>query len=271
MKRILVPTDFSECAHNASEVAIDLAKRSGGEIVFLHLAINPDGPSHVKGEVISGSRAEIGQERAAMDNLVSHAIREGIGAHEAFVIGNGQERIEDYIKPYNIDWLVMGSHGATGIRELVIGSRTQHVIRNVDIPTLVIKNPPINTAPKHIVFASTFRKDVAAALTPVVSYAKMWNASLDLLFINMMSHLIDEEVARGLMQVQMAPHYGLDYTVNIVETNDKEAGIAEFASRIKADVIAVALESKSLVGRLFNPNLAEKLVNHSLLPVLVVR
>ena len=48
------------------------------------------------------------------------------------------EQIERYIKPLNIDFVVMGSHGATGIRELVIGNNTQRIVRKSSIPVLVI-------------------------------------------------------------------------------------------------------------------------------------
>lgn len=269
MKRILVPTDFSECADSASDAAILLAKKSNAELYFLHLTIDPRGPSHVPGKSVAYEETELGQAKYKLDQLVKKAETAGLVAKSELVLGNGQERIEDYIDTFGIDWMVMGSHGATGIREAIIGSKTQHVIRNIKVPSLVVKHVLSQSHLSNVVFASTFKEDVSQALAVVVDFAKMCNSTVHLLFINLYNHLIDEDVARMMMIKQSDKHPGVDFTFNITETNDKEFGIAEFASNIGADVIAVAMESKGLLGRLFNPTLTEKLINHSRLPVLI--
>ena len=203
MKRILVPTDFSECAGYAADVAVLLAKQSKATIYFLHLAVDYTGPSHVPGKSTLKVHPSIGHARFKMDQLLKMAGEHGVEAKAEFVLGSGQEEIEDYIKPLAIDWLVMGSHGATGIREAIIGSKTQHVIRNVQIPSLVIKRPLKKITLKNILFASTFRYDVYDALKPSVEFAKLWNGSLHMLFINLLNHLIEENVARLMMVKQI--------------------------------------------------------------------
>ena len=270
MKRILVPTDFSPCANAAAEVAMQLAKRSGADIYFLHLAIDNAGPASVPGKSVITNDPEIGQIRQNLDQLVKAAEADGINAKQELYLGTGQEKIEDFIKPYQIDWLVMGSHGATGIREMIIGSKTQRVIRNIKVPSIVVKHMPEKAEIEHIVFASNFKKDTSHSLNIVVDFSRLWDARLHLLFVNLFSHLIEENVARLMMAKQMEKYSKIDYTLNITETNDKEFGISKFASEVGADMIAVSIESKSLLGRLLNPNVAEQLINHSSLPLLIV-
>ncbi len=269
MKKILVPTDFSECAGWAADTALLLAKRSDASLLFLHLAIDKGGLSLVSGKPLVYSDPEIGQARHSLDLLVRRAEKEGMKAKSELILGSGQERIEDYIRPYQIDWLVMGSHGVTGLRERIIGSKTQQVIRNVKVPSLVIKQPLAKGMIKDIVFASTFKYDVSKALKVSTDFVKMWNGNLHLLFVNLFNHLIDEKVANLMMTKQIEKYQDLNYTLNITETNDEEFGITQFAETMSADAIAVPMESKSLIGRLINPNLAEHLINHSPLPVLV--
>jgi len=269
MKRILVPTDFSECAGFAVETALVLARQSKSTVYFLHLAIDQVGPAHVPGKTVTVRDTETGRAKYELEQLVKKAEALGVVAKTELVLGSGQEKIEDYIKPLGIDWLVMGSHGATGIREAIIGSKTQHVIRHIKVPSLVVKRPLGNAEFRNIVFASTFKNDMHLALKVAVEFSRFWNGSIHLLFVNMLNHLIDDKVANLMMSKQIEKFQGVNHTLNITETNDKEFGIAEFASRINADAIAVPLESKSLVGRLFNPALAEQLINHSPLPVLV--
>lgn len=270
MKRILVPTDFSDCANAASEVALQLAKRSGAEIYFLHLAIGRTEFAKSPKKSIAYTDEEIGLARFKLDQLVRAAEADDIKSKPELVIGTGQERIQDFIKPYKIDWLVMGSHGATGIRERIIGSKTQYTIRNLQVPSIVVKHMPIKSALDHIVFASNFKKDNTHSLGEVINFARIWGSKVHLLFINTLDHLIDDKIARLMMSVQIKNFASTNFTLNVTETNDSEFGIMQFANDIKADMIAVSMESNSLIGRLLNPSIAEQLINHSALPVLII-
>ena len=271
MKKILVPTDFSACATAASEMALMLAKKSGAELIYLHLEIDPSGPSHVPGAPTSIIDHEIGQAKYKLSQLVKGAENIGVKAKSELVLDMGQEKIEHYIKPFGIDWLVMGSHGASGIRETILGSKTQQVVRNVTTPSLVVKHIPDKTSLKSVVFASTFNEDTNHALQMVVEFCKLFDCRLHLLFVNMLGKLTEENAARLRLTNIMKRHNNVSYTINITETNDQEFGIDQFAQSIDADIISVAMEKQSTLGRILNPALAEQLINHSLLPVLVVK
>ena len=269
LKNILVPTDFSDCANAAATVGIQLAKQCGAKLHFLHLTVDQIGPRHVPGNVLEMETKKVRLARAKLFQLVRKAEAERVEARPELVIGTGAEHIEDYLIPFGIDLLVMGSHGATGIREAIIGSQTQHVIRNCKIPSLVVKKLPTRPLPKNIVFASTFRRDSSHALRQIFRFVKHWDASLHLLFINWIYHLIDERIAHEMMEKEMEVFTDIRFTQNIAETNNKEFGIAQFANKIDADMIAVAQEQQGMFDRMIHPSLAEKLINHSPLPILV--
>jgi nucleotide-binding universal stress UspA family protein len=269
MKKILVPTDYSDCASYAMEVAKTIAAKSGSELYFLHLEEVVPEVVHVLHHTHVHD-PQIGRARHQLQQLVEAAEKEGLKAKAVFVPNEGKESIEDYIKPYQIDFMVMGSHGATGIRETILGSKTQKVITNCTVPALVIKRPNKNFNPKRILFASTFREDVNKALKGVVDFAKFWNAELDLVFINLLSHMIEENEAKRIMSKQMEKSADVKFTLNISETNDEEWGISKFAKLVKADVIAVVFNKHIGFNRLFNSSVAEKLINHEEIPVLVM-
>lgn len=270
MKRIGVPTDFSACARTASDLALHLAKQSKAQLIYLHLEIDPSNPPHVPGEPATLVDHEIGLAKYKLSQLVKSAESLGINAKSELMLDSGQENIQDYIEPFGIDWLVMGSHGAKGIRETLIGSNTQHVVQHVSVPTLVVKQLKPNFKLKNIVFASTFKEDATHALRVVTRFCELFNCHLHLLFVNMISHLVDEKMARFTMKKAMKEFNTIPFTVNVTETNDKEFGIDQFAMSIDADMIAVAMERQSTLGRLLSPALALQLINHSELPVLVV-
>ena len=270
MRRIGVPTDFSDCAGLASELALHLAKKSKAELLYLHLEIDPSSPPHVPGEPATLVDHEIGRAKYKLSQLVKRAESFGTSAKSELILDSGEGNIQDYIEPFGIDWLVMGSHGVKGIREALIGSKTQHVVQHVSVPTLVVKQLTPNFKLKNIVFASTFKEDATHALQVVTTFCELFNANLHLLFVNMISHLVDEKMSRLTMKNAMKEFNSIPFTVNITYTNDEEFGIDQFAKSIDADMIAVAMERQSTLGRLLSPALALQLINHSELPVLVV-
>ncbi len=271
MKKILVPTDYSDCANSAIDVAKVIATKSGAELLVIHLEEVVPEVAHVLHQTTKEENPHhVGQSRLQLQTLVESLEKEGLQAKGVFVPNEGNQSIEDFIKPYEIDFMVMGSHGAKGIRELVIGSKTQKVIRRATVPVLVIKHPDRKFNPKKILFASTFREEVSKPLKEVVAFAKLWDAELELVFLNLLSHLIEENEAREMMIRQMDPMPDIHYSLNISETNDQEFGISNFARVIDADVIAVVFDKHSGFTRLFNSSVAEKLINHESIPVLVM-
>jgi nucleotide-binding universal stress UspA family protein len=271
MKKILVPTDFSDCAQNAVDVAKELAAKSGAALMLIHLEeVVPDVTHVLHQTAHEDNPHHVGHARLQLQALVDSLEKKGVNAKGVFVPNEGREAIEDYIEPYGIDFMVMGSHGAKGIRELIIGSKTQKVIRHCTVPVLVVKQPVEKFHPKKILFASTFREDVSKPLKAVAEFAKLWHAELELVFLNMLSHLIVDSEAKEMMIRQMDPIPEIGYSLHISETNDEEWGISKFVRVINADVIAVVFDTHTGFNRLFNSGVAEKLINHESIPVLVM-
>jgi nucleotide-binding universal stress UspA family protein len=271
MKKILVPTDYSDCSDNAIDVAKVIAVKSGAELYLLHLEEIVPEVAHVLHQTAREENPHhVGHARLQLQQLVDSIEKEGLKVRAVFVPNEGREAIQDYIKPYEIDFMVMGSHGAKGIREAFIGSNTQKVIKNSSVPVLVVKRPNKNFNPKKILFASTFREDVSKRLKEVVAFAKLWNAELDLVFLNLLSHLIEENEAKRIMAKQMESSPGITFTLNISETNDEEWGISKFARLVESDLIAVVYDTHTGFNRLFNSSVAEKLINHEEIPILVM-
>lgn len=269
MKKILVPTDFSVCAQNAADVAIQIAQRAGASIHFLHILPADDEHPHVSGPKATPAKTPAkGHSQDELNKLVAQAERLGLKATPLLIFNKGNERIEDYIKPLNIDLIVMGSHGATGIRELVMGSNTQRVVRHSSVPVLVVKNiinEPFSM--DHIIYASTFAADTIHDFDQVANFTQLWKATLDILFINFKDKVIDQATMNRIAKELTLPYPDLRYTVNDIETNDEEWGIHQFVEKINADMIAITTHDKT---GFLSHSVAEDLVNHEAIPVLVI-
>lgn len=273
MKKILIPTDFSLCAQAATEVAIEIAQVFKAHAYFLHIIPDSLTTHHVPSERQNKMEhdPEAGKAQAKLNDLVQQAERKGVAATPVLVLSKVNDHIEDYVKPYEIDWIVMGSHGVTGIREMVLGSHTERVVKHAAVPVLVIKKRPKIIRFRNIVFASTFeQEDLYDAMGDCLDFAKPYEAQVHLLYLNFTNRLVQEATAREKMKrlADLFPLYS--FTANIIETNDAEWGIDEFVREAGGDLIAILPHDTEGAIRMMARRIALSLVNHESIPVLVL-
>ncbi len=275
MKRILVPTDFSDCATAAAQVAIDIAQKANAEIHFIHFCEPSADVRHVtiRGEVqpsLHHRNKEESKARTALDELVVLAEHQGVRAIPQLVFTKNDEGIEDYIKPLNIDLLVMGSHGASGIRELVIGSTTQHVIRLSPVPVLVVKRRERPFVLNHIVYASDFKTDYIKPFRHILELAKLWSSQIHLLYINTPLNFHETKDVLSDMKRFMQSFKNAAYVSHVYDAIDEERGIHQFTNSHPADLVALTTHGHTGFVKMLTSSLTESLVNHEVVPVLVM-
>ena len=267
MKKILVPTDFSSHSDDALSVAVWLAKKSEAEIFLLHL-------ERVMNPVPSTDNADEEKIRSSRNKLFGIADRlekNGLSIHTIFVEDYGLEEIEKYPEPYGIDFIVMGSHGQSGFKDYIIGSNTRRVVRVAKVPVLVVKSlGRVDIQFKKILFASSFRGDLHQAINTLFDFANLCQAEVHFLFINLFYHLIREEQAMDVMEIYFQLSGNSKITRSIVETNDEELGIRAYLDSDPVDLIVVSMQRSGIPMRWVKPPLAERLIQSSPKPVLIL-
>jgi nucleotide-binding universal stress UspA family protein len=275
MKNILVPIDHSDCSAAAAEVAIRLAHKAQAKIYFLHLYIDYDGYQHVPLSIGKlqvdrhHQNPSVGMIKDELAKLVAKADAISIKASPLLSYHDGHERIEDYIKPYNIDFVVMGSHGVRGIKETILGSNTQRFIRRSPVPVLVVKEQPDDFNIHKIVFVSSFEEDSIKSFEPVNSLAKFWNAEIYLLYVNTPYHFKETHESMFEMKRFMHQFPHATYTPFIYNALDEERGLEEFTTQKHVDVIALGTHGNKGIFRLLSHGVAEAIINHQRKPVLI--
>lgn len=275
MKNILVPTDFSDCASAAAKVALDIAKKAQAEIYFLHMheTAPEGGHAHMHGGGQAGGmqhHSHEGHAKNELEKLVRNAEHNGVQAKPVLVKNTGNERLVSYIDGYNIDFVVMGSHGASGLKEFLSGSVTQRIVRESPVPVLVIKNGNETLEFKNIIFASSFEEDVHKPFLKIVEFADLINAHIHLLYVNMPFNFKETDEAITAMQTFHKKCPRGTCSINIFNALNEERGIQKFAESINADVIALTTHGRSGFMKLISRSITESLVNHSGVPVLSV-
>jgi len=114
--------------------------------------------------------------------------------------------IDQHIKHHKHDFIVMGSHGTNGFKEM-IGSNTQKAVRNSPVPVLVVKKKSKKFEIKNIVLASTFQEDVHKPFHKIIEFADLMKAQIHLLNVNMPFHFKETDEAGSDMQAFVKKMY----------------------------------------------------------------
>jgi nucleotide-binding universal stress UspA family protein len=140
-KRILLPVDFSKSSHTAARLAFPLAKKHRAELHVIHVYQNIIPPTYY-GDTDDAFEwdPELKKrgEKAAMKFLSKHRI-DGVEITTHFAEGSVSKSIADAVHEHNIDLIVMGTAGLRGMNRFMVGSVTEKVLRNADVPVLTVR------------------------------------------------------------------------------------------------------------------------------------
>ncbi|NCT18083.1 MAG: universal stress protein UspA [Flavobacteriaceae bacterium CG_4_8_14_3_um_filter_34_10] len=273
MKKILVPTDFSLQAENALKVAAQLAKKHKSEIYLLHmleLPLNLVDPSNSGGD-LPESLYFMKLARKRFEEVLSADYLKGIVVYETVLFQEAFDGIMDAAAKHKVDLVVMGSHGASGFKEMFIGSNTEKVVRSSNIPVLVIKDEHKKFVVKNFVFATDFSNEAKVPFKEAIIFANKMGAKIHLLFVNTASNFLTSAEAHGVMNKFIKGIELENYSLNIYNDTSVEKGILNFAQFIDADLIGMATHGRKGLSHFFNGSISEDLVNHSKRPVITFK
>ncbi|AUC78443.1 universal stress protein UspA [Nonlabens sp. MB-3u-79] len=271
MKKIIVPTDFSVQAENALRVAADIVRENNGELFLLHQL---DLPLHLANNASSNLPEALFFMKLAkekFDNLLKEDFLQGITIHGDVETGAAFSGIMDTVKRHRADLIVMGSHGTGGMRNLFIGSNAEKVVRNSEVPVLVVKDRKKKLDVNDFVFATDLDPNATSALKEADLFAKKTKCNLHLLYVNTPSNFMstreaEAKVAEYLKNVNVEP---TDYV--IYNDTSVEEGVFNYTNDVKGDIIGMANHGRKGLSHFFNGSVSEDVVNHSSLPVITFR
>lgn len=273
MKKILVPTDFSDHAHYALKVASEIAKKNNGEIILLHMLELPNqagdaiGSGHELPEIMLFKNAAINK----LEDLMDDECLDGLKVSEIVQFELAFEGIMTVSKKNGIDLIVMGSHGASGFKEMFIGSNAEKVVRNSDVPVLIIKKEQSTFNVEKFVFASDFTDEIRKPFEKVVDFANKFGSELHLVMINTPSSFKPTHVAHEIMDNFVSKFAINKFSTHIYNDTNVENGILNFANHIDADLIGMSTHGRKGLAHFFNGSVSEDLVNHAVRPVVTFK
>lgn len=271
MKTILVPTDFSKNAGNAVQYAIKIAKKQKAKIILLHVFhfpyVTPDTPVQFISETIEEIQKTSEKKlKLLSSDIIKSKIKCEYLNHEGLPAGVILETIEKK-KP---DLVIMGTKGASGIKELIMGSNTAKVIEKSTHPVIAIPAGAKFNGIKKIIYASDYHTSDIDALKKLVELAKFFNAKIVVLhvtdgafnqyseetYLNDFKNKVRKKIKYEKITYKLASG---KYLPSVLEKNIKEE---------LPDLIAMSNRHRNLFERIFGSSVTKKMAYHSKIPLM---
>lgn len=202
IKNILVPTDFSENSRKALDFALEIALKSGANLHIMHSIEEPyDFPSKVEEVKKSLSRGVKILFDSLVEKIREDKIYEDLPIKTYIQTGRALYTILEETKNQNIDLIIMGSKGRTGLEKILWGSTTAQIIQRSDVPVLAVPKESSYNGFKQIVFASDYNDSDLKALQFVVSLAELFDSNINIFHSSAKNNLKAEIMFRGFKEI----------------------------------------------------------------------
>jgi len=252
MKKIIVPIDFSETSEFALQVAASIAKKQKAELLVLHmLEMAGNFLSKTDGEQQAAAAYFFKISEQKMEKYLNKPYLKGVKVTPIIKHYKVFSEINEVALNNEVQLIVMGSHGVSGVKEVFIGSNTEKVIRHSNIPVLVIKHQLEDVSFDIGIFACDFSMENIKPYQEAKTMFKKLGTQLYLLYVNTpyeqfkSSNEIDEKIQKflkkadgGLMNLHDV-HKISDYSV--------EKGIINFGLNVGADVVAIPTHGRKRI------------------------
>ncbi len=270
MKTILVATDFSSVASNATDYAADMALAIGANLLLLHVYEMPVSYTGVPvipnvEEVKKNAEYHTGQLKNTLLNRVNHKLH----IETRIRMGAFFEELEavcQSIKPYAV---VMGSQGATAAERFFLGSNIVYTVKNLRWPLITVPDKVKFSSIKKICLASDLEGSIDALPIDVIKIlVKDFNAELHILNVGKAGKYEPEVVYES--EVLRERLIDLKPTYHFISNEDIDEGIIDFTIKNQIDLLIVLPKHQGLINRLIHKSHTKQLVLHSQVPVMAL-
>ncbi len=268
MKRILVPTDFSDCAYEATKVAAEIATQTEATLYLIHIIDIPLSESNTNIGMVNADIPEtiymMKRTKQQFEALLKDKMFEKVTrVIESVDFSGTYDKVVEKAKELDIDLIVMGSHGSKGIKEFLIGSNTERVINLATCPVLAVKKYQPISSISNIVFASDFSDNAITTYNDLLPVFNVFKSKLH--FLKIITPLNFEPSYKSMASIKAfveRVNAGNVVTSTFADYSEEE-GIQHYAESVNAGVIALGTNARSGLGQFLRGNLAARLVNHS--------
>lgn len=291
VKHILVPVDFSSTSDKAVQLASLLSKKLDVEVTLLHVLVlfkadasEVDAKMHQYEQLYEEMARKVEKEikhrgEHFESNQVHKIVLRGISASDTIL---------DYIASHDVDLVIMGTHGKSGIKHAIQGSVTEKVVRLSPVPVLTVHPDTSSVDFDHILVPIDFSEYSQRALKVGVQWAELYNATIHCI------HVVQREIHPAFYAAGISSILELDHEVEkrikdkmeqlidslniptkkvkfIIKEGKPVNEILQYAEQNSIDLIVMGTHGLTGLDYILMGSTAEKIVRHARVPVLTIK
>ncbi|SFN54112.1 Nucleotide-binding universal stress protein, UspA family [Bizionia echini] len=276
MKHILLPTDFSENSYHAISHAVQLFKNEVATFYLLHtytpVIYNMDYMQNtaaqfelmeaVKNASLDGLN-RFKNKMASDFNNSNHTVQT-ISSFNTLT-----QEIKNVVSQKNIDYVVMGTQGATGAKEVLFGSNTVHVFKNATCPILAIPVSAPFEKPKNILFPTDYGINYQDRnIKPLLEIAKQYESNISVMHVSFGNPLTAEQKQH---QAVLKTYFkNVTHTFHDIRNDAVSAAIVDFQQQHPVDMLVMINNKHSFFENLFFKSRIDQIGFHIAIPFLVI-
>jgi len=278
MKKILVPSDFSSCAKNALDFAIQSAGFMPLEIHVLHVFESAqDMYTDYMGLNKEFRLSLLAEAQEKLDQLKKQAEETvGITLHTHLSVLPLTESVLEITEELGIDLIVMGTLGASGLKEKIVGSRTAHLIGKTKVPVLVIPYFYIWKKPEKFLLATNQFENEPVILDFLFEIVDLFMAQMQVIVFteeegeNAFS-ILEHTRKTPRYETMLKKQYHQDtLTATQIFGNGFEVSLQEYIREHDIDILAMITYPRNFWNRVFHPSLTKRMSYHTQIPLLAI-
>lgn len=274
MKTFLVPTDFSQNASHAIKYAMQLNQKLNARIILFHSYVIPvystDLPLSMPDDAVLRNASKEALDASAkklMSEYPNATIQ--VELHQDYP----EEEIVIAAEKFKADMIIMGTQGASGFREALIGTISAAVMEHAPCPVMAVPAECDFKPFSKIVFATNYAEGDFNYTEQVLEFARPFNAELILLHISSGEFERSVEfdaIERFKERIKEDAKYK-KVQFKLLESIDIYKGINLFLEESRADLVAMTMRKRSFVQKIFQRSITQKMAYHSHIPLIAFK
>lgn len=266
MKKVLIPTDFSDTSKNAAIFAVQALEHTKDVNIILyniHKGASDSSSANSRSAIITQALEQLKADLLKVADVnITYATESGSSLVET---------IERYVRHNGIDLIIMGITGATKLEQIFMGSNTLDMIEKSICPVMIIPPDAKFSAIKDVVLASDFKDvTVSTPVAPIKKVLDLFSPALHIVNVDPEHYvqITDEyKVERNKLE-EMFKEYNPEFY--FIRQYDFLEAISQFTVDKKIDLIFTVPKKQGFLKDLFKTSHTKKLAYHSRVPIVAI-
>lgn len=270
MKKLLIPIDFSETSEAAIDFGLQLAEKCDYQVLLHHSVdfLNTYETMYMDSPHIQSFTDQVIDDmEVKLENTYRKCRKDGLTIIKHLTTGSLIQDIRKLATEEQVDLVVMGTKGASGLKEFFVGSNTEKVVRLLDCPVISVPGLTKLSDVRRILVPVDVNEIRPSFLREISRLQQLFSASVEFVWVKTPHNIENVELVEEEFNNLLGEYEIASSSFSIVKNVFPQDGLLEYASNNETDMIAMATHSRRGIAHWFSGSLTEDVINHSPVPL----